>query len=552
VPALRALALVVSWSAALDASSQDLIACIPGTQANSGGVRCRILGDATGDGVAEVIYSSANANTSYGSSTGLVRVFRGTTFQLLQSIEGTVPWAHFGIPAEGVGDVDGDGLSEMLVGAPDLVGPAPSAGVGELRVISVVNNTVLWTSLPSWPSQRMSAAGVGDIDADGIADVASGISLSATVRRVSVQSGVDGHELLSISGSGFLDGESFGSSVGGTGDVDGDGVLDVISWAFGKRVWVNSGASGVLLHTFTSPYVIPSGWFANQARIIEDVDADGRDDIVISDPRAIVLPAGSVGALDTRSGADGSLLWRVIGQKKSQLFGERFESVGDFNGDGIADLAVATASDGTVALGAGKVTVISSQNGIPLQEIYGSTVGENFGGAVDGGSDVNGDAYPDLLVGVPNANDAGPLFGALRIYSGMLTYGTASAGPLLDSPKIRHIGGLPILGNVTFAVTIENGPGASPGLLLIGAGATSIATGSGTLLVDPIGSFVINPILLGGVNGVAGSGSTTIQTGVPNVPTWAHLEFFAQAWLSDASAPGGFTHTEGLKLHLLP
>ena len=222
--AIRSFATLVLLSASVSAAGQDLIASIPGTQANSGGVRCRILGDATGDGVAEVIYSSANASTSYGSSTGLVRVFRGTTFQLLQAIEGTVPWAHFGIPAEGLGDVDGDGLSEMLVGAPDLVGPAPSAGVGELRVISVANNTVLWTSFPAWPSQRMSAAAIGDIDADGIVDVASGISLSTTVRRVSVQSGVDGHELLSISGSGFLDGESFGTSVGGTGDVDGDGV----------------------------------------------------------------------------------------------------------------------------------------------------------------------------------------------------------------------------------------------------------------------------------------------------------------------------------------
>ncbi len=162
-------------------------------------------GDVDGDGHADVIVSAGWADTN-GLNSGMARVFSGRTGAILHDLVGD-PGDLLGFAVSGVGDVDGDGQDDFMVGL-----PGANAVAGEVRVYSGASGAVLHTLSPGGGA----ISGAGDLDGDGFPDFLVGPRAF---------SGRDGSLLFQVQLS------DVGETVSSAGDVNNDCFADVIMGA---------------------------------------------------------------------------------------------------------------------------------------------------------------------------------------------------------------------------------------------------------------------------------------------------------------------------------
>ena len=267
----RARALVVTgpWSAAgphvkiFDGlSSTDLVSFFAYTPSFTGGVRVA-TGDVDGDGRADVVTGAGPGAASH------VKVFSGANEAELRSF-----FAYDGAFTGGVyvaaGDVDGDGVADIVTGAGAGGGPHVKVFSGatgaELRSFFAFD--VGFTG-----GVRVAA---GDVNGDGLADIVAGAGAGG-LSHVKVFSGATGAELYSF--VAFASGFTGGVYVA-AGDIDGDGHADVVTGAGpggGPHVKVFSGATG----SETASFLAYDPSFGGGVSVAaSDVDGDGRADIV--------------------------------------------------------------------------------------------------------------------------------------------------------------------------------------------------------------------------------------------------------------------------------
>ncbi|MBI3820494.1 MAG: FG-GAP repeat protein [Planctomycetes bacterium] len=198
-----------------------------------------------------------------------------------------------------------------------------------------------------------------------------------------------------------------GQTVAGIGDVNGDGIPDaIIAYGNYDKIIVISG-NGALLYIISSP--IPNDTSFGRAVLGPgDLDHDGLADIVVSAIYGGPLGAGAVYAFH---GTNGALLYTVEPQFGADLFGLTLGRLGDINGDGSADFIVG--APGSLVVSNGYIQIISGIDGRVLYTYLGGT-GERLGSAVAGGGDVNKDGSPDFLISAPGAAGGG----VVRLYSG--------------------------------------------------------------------------------------------------------------------------------------
>lgn len=255
-------------------------------------------------------------------------------------------------------------------------------------------------------------AELGDVDGDGHADFAysaalAGPTQNGIVRVLSGQSGAILHEMQGVQTGARL-GES---ALGNAGDIDGDGVDDLVISEL-AHLRVVSGATGADLYQIPAPE--PAQAAALNADGAGDVDGDGRGDIIVSLP-AFNSSVTAAGKIFVYSGATLALLYSDVGATTNDRLGYVVSGAGDVDGDGFDDDLATGLAYPTLK---GFVRVYSGRTGAVLYTFVGDSPGDGLFVAHAAG-DVDGDGFGDIVAGAQQSQ-VGSLFppGYARAFSG--------------------------------------------------------------------------------------------------------------------------------------
>jgi hypothetical protein len=233
-------------------------------------------------------------------------------------------------------------------------------------------------------------------------------------------------------------GDSAGSVVAEAGDVDGDGLADLLVGAPGNDdAGSDSGATYVVLGEAAGTLDLSAAdaklvgedagdWAGSAVAGAGDVDGDGRADLLIGAlydddggtdaGAAYVVLGGVAGALDLSAAAA-----RLIGEGPSDWAGSAVAGAGDVDGDGRADLLVGAQGDDDGGKYAGAAYLVLGAPGGTVDlgsadaKLVGIALGDVAGALLAGAGDLNGDAYDDLAVSAP---DSGSESGAVYLLLG--------------------------------------------------------------------------------------------------------------------------------------
>ncbi|ELR98474.1 integrin alpha, partial [Gloeocapsa sp. PCC 73106] len=448
-------------------------------------------GDVNGDGIDDLIIGASGANPNGRNSAGQSYVVFGrhdgfNSSLNLSGLNGSNGFAINGIETgdssgksvSSAGDVNGDGIDDLIIGAtladPDgrfaagqsYVVFGKNGGFGSSLELSSLNgsNGFAINGINPFDTSGTSVSSAGDINGDGIDDLIIGAPYAnpngrSTAGQSYVVFGKNGGfssslDLSSLNGSnGFTinginadDGSGF--SVSGAGDINNDGVDDLIIGArnadpngiggagqsyvvFGKNGGFSSslnlsslnGSNGFTINGINT--YDASGVSVSSAG---DINGDGIDDLIIGAYRAdpsgksyagqsyvVFGKNGGFGSRLSLSSLNGSNGFTIDGINPFDNSGVSVSGAGDINGDAIDDLII-------VAPGAGKSYVVFGSHGgfsstldmSSINGVNGFVVNkindlDSSITSVSSARDINGDNIDDLIIGSPNTNPDGRL-----------------------------------------------------------------------------------------------------------------------------------------------
>jgi hypothetical protein len=366
---------------------------------------------------------------------------------------------RFGSSIATIGDLDGDGIEDLAVGSPGDNGGGYSRGtlwilflnsngtVREHQKISSLEGNFTG-SLGDWCQFGSSVAPIGDLNGDGVIDLAVGAQNdnggAIWILFLNNNGTVKSHQKISSSEgnfSGYLyNTDHFGSSIAYIGDLDGDGIGDLAVGAEGDRDINNIYGAGAIWILFMN-----------------------RNGTVKAHQKINSLEGNFSGVLNS-----------------DVNFGHSVSSLGDLNGDNIIDLAVGAPfdDDGGVNKGAVWILFMNLNGTVKYYQKVSDTngnfsgnliTGNKFGISVSSLSDLDGDRTPDLAVGAIGGREEGIEKGAVWILI------LNNNGTVNRSIKINETGG-------GFAGTLNNRDHFGSSLALIkdlnGDGIVDLAVGA--------------------------------------------------------------------------
>jgi len=360
------------------------------------GCVARVIGDADEDGALDFV-TSAPTRPIDGAVCGHVDAFSGRTGERLWQRDGE-PGERLGNGVAPAGDVDGDGLPDVIVGAPGGAG-----GRGRAYVLSGADGAELLVleGQEAGRSFGLKVCGVADLDGDGLAELAVGapaIGGPATAKgTVTIFSGDDGHALYRLEGTAA--GEQFGSAV----DAERAGarpllVVGAMGHAGGGRAYVfRLGAEGAEPAFTIDPDATAANLGQYFVSLPGDLDGDGVGDVYASDWNN--GGAGrQCGRVYVHSGATGRRLLTIDGHRPGEGFGTSPSVAGDVDRDGVPDLIVGAWQSGGAAPSGGACYLHSGKDGALLRTLTSKQPGDTLGFDAVGIGDVNGDGRVDFLL----------------------------------------------------------------------------------------------------------------------------------------------------------
>ncbi len=403
-------------------------------------------GDVNGDGYADVVVG-ARFYKNGESFEGRAFVYFGSAKGLPFApawIAGSDPaMGQFGACVASAGDVNGDGFSDVIIGAPYFHDGKKGEG-GAFLYLGSANGLALE---PAWHAEShqkfahfgSGVAGAGDVNGDGFVDVLVGApefhNGETDEGRVFLYLGSKadlGHPAAWITESNDST-AGFGYSVSSAGDVNADGFSDIILGAF-----VGGGGKGLaLVYVGSTVGLGPSpAWtakgnqefadFGFSVATAGDVDSDGYSDIIVGAPGFDNGESGEGRAFLYRGSAAGvatlTPAWTAEGDQAAASFGGSVGTAGDVNGDGFSDVIVGAFrfDDGETNEGRA-YAYVGSAAGLALAPAWtaeGDQSHTGFAVSVGTAGDVNGDGFSDVVVGAYEFDDFNPQKGRAFVYLG--------------------------------------------------------------------------------------------------------------------------------------
>jgi len=381
-------------------------------------------GDVNDDGHSDVIIGiprAARAIAFLGHGSGL-------SPNPAWTVEPEPSTAEFGFAVAPAGDVNGDGYSDVIVGAPSALAGDDAVG----RAYVYVGSATGLSTTPAWvkdgaqdgESFGVSVSTAGDVNGDGYADVIVGAYLYSGGQSGEGRACLYLGSRFGLASTASWSAESnqaeahFGYSVSTAGDVNADGFDDVIVGAHRYdggatdegRAFVFLGSAAGLSPTpaWVGDLDTAGAHFGSSVSGAGDVNGDGYADIVVGAPnysRGEALEGAAIAYYGSAAGLSTSAAWIVEPNRAGSSFGRSVATAGDVNGDGYADVCVGSPSYSGGGPAEGRATAyLGGPSGLDLAEVWFSAPDQSqayFGYSVATSGDVNGDGFSDVIVGCP-------------------------------------------------------------------------------------------------------------------------------------------------------
>lgn len=571
------LAPLVLASLGSTLAAQTTLYTMDGVQTGAhAGAAVASAGDVDGDGVTDYLVGQPEVRSG-GVPKGYARLYSGATGEKIFARPGTEANERFGASLCAIGDFNGDGTRDVLVGAPGY-----SNDTGRVLALSGVNGSVLHTwvgehpgaffgaslvYLPAWAGSAGDAFAVGSPYED--------VGPTPDAGTVRVFSTADSTQLFMLTSihPGMT---SFGFSLATGMDLNGDlrddllvgapfatdpaqpGIWHGYVMAWGRYVGQPYG------DVFMERYGRPSSWFGYAVAGLGACGVHG-----VFEEIAVGAPLDATGG--TQAGSVGYFGYpftdpvvEIVGAPGDQL-GFSLSAMGEtehFYGSGSEELVIGAPGHRVGWLGKlGRAGRYTTTYGSLIEAVDGRQDGGSFGSAVAGLEDLNHDSERDLLVGAPYDDAAGTDAGSARVVLSGVSAPVHVCEARTNShgcePRISWTGVPSRSVGDNFHVRAENVLNRQPGLLLWSLHRSRLAFEGGTLCVGlplhktPVQTAGGSPVL------VDCSGSYDFRFGhelMQQAGLTPGTTVYCQYWSRDPgfAKPNDYGLTDALRFQVVP